>query len=170
MYQMLLKNIEKRKFIYAFSFILLSLLIFTFFNKNTNSIKNLSNNKIPFSRETELNLIRDFLFKQIKSPFEDIKHGIKKGDSIGKILKKYNVENAQIQEVIKQYKIYGKANQLLVGNTIDLTIEKNIISGGNSIIKFFIPITKVQVLKLKRMNLENSNQKKLLLSFIKKRL
>ena len=168
MYQMLLKNIEKRKFIYAFSFILLSLLIFTFFNKNTNSIKNLSNNKIPFSRETELNLIRDFLFKQIKSPFEDIKHGIKKGDSIGKILKKYNVENAQIQEVIKQYKIYGKANQLLVGNTIDLTIEKNIISGGNSIIKFFIPITKSTSIEIKKNEFGKLQSEKIITKLYKK--
>ena len=168
MYQMLLKNIEKRKFIYAFSFILFSLLILAFFNKNTNSIKNLGNNKISFSREEELNLIRDFLFKQIRSPFKDIRHGIKKGDSIGKILKKYNVENAQIQEVIEQYKIYGKANQLLVGNTIDLTVEKNIISGGNSIIKFFIPITKSTSIEIKKNEFGKLQSEKIITKLYKK--
>ena len=64
--------------------------------------------KNSFLKEDDINLIKEFLFTKIKSPFRDIKHEIKKGESIGKILKKYDVENSQIQEVINQYKIYRK--------------------------------------------------------------
>ena len=168
MYQIILKNLEKRKLVFVFSFILLSLLIFAVLNKNTSSIKNLGNNKISFLKEEELNVIRDFLFKQIKSPFKNIKHEIKKGDSIGKILRNYNVENSQIQEVIDQYKVYGKANQLLVGNVIDLTIEKNITSERNSIIKFFIPVTKSTSIEIKNNEFGKLQSEKIITKLYKK--
>ena len=168
MYQIILKNLEKRKLIFVFSFILLSLLIFAVLNKNTSSIKNLGNNKTSFLREEKLNIIRDFLFKQIKSPFKNIKHEIKKGDSIGKILRNYNVENSQIQEVIDQYKVYGKANQLLVGNVIDLTIEKNISSERNSIIKFFIPVTKSTSIEIKNNEFGKLQSEKIITKLYKK--
>ena len=168
MYQIILKNLEKRKLVFVFSFILLSLLIFAVLNKNTNSIKNLGNNKISFLKEEELNVIRDFLFKQIKSPFKNIKHEIKKGDSIGKILRNYNVESSQIQEVIDQYKVYGKANQLLVGNVIDLTIEKNITSERNSIIKFFIPVTKSTSIEIKNNEFGKLQSEKIITKLYKK--
>ena len=168
MYQIILKNLEKRKLVFVFSFILLSLLIFAVLNKNTSSIKNLGNNKISFLKEEELNVIRDFFFKQIKSPFKNIKHEIKKGDSIGKILRNYNVENSQIQEVIDQYKVYGKANQLLVGNVIDLTIEKNITSERNSIIKFFIPVTKSTSIEIKNNEFGKLQSEKIITKLYKK--
>ena len=53
MYQMIIKNLEKRKLIFLFSFILLSSLILTFVYKNTSLIKNLNNNKTSFLREEE---------------------------------------------------------------------------------------------------------------------
>ena len=168
MYQIIFKNLEKRKLIFIFIFVLLSLLIFAVLNKNTSSIKNLGNNKTSFLREEELNIIRDFLFKQIKSPFKNIKHEIKKGDSIGKILRNYNVENSQIQEVIEQYKVYGKANQLLVGNVIDLTIEKNITSERNSIIKFFIPVTKSTSIEIKNNEFGKLQSEKIITKLYKK--
>ena len=168
MYQIIFKNLEKRKLIFIFIFVLLSLLIFAVLNKNTSSIKNLGNNKTSFLREEELNIIRDFLFKQIKSPFKNIKHEIKKGDSIGKILRNYNVENSQIQEVIDQYKVYGKANQLLVGNVIDLTIEKNITSERNSIIKFFIPVTKSTSIEIKNNEFGKLQSEKIITKLYKK--
>ena len=115
-----------------------------------------------------MNIIRDFLFKQIKSPFKNIKHEIKKGDSIGKILRNYNVENSQIQEVIDQYKVYGKANQLLVGNVIDLTIEKNITSERNSIIKFFIPVTKSTSIEIKNNEFGKLQSEKIITKLYKK--
>ena len=168
MYQMIIKNVEKKKLIFLFSFILLSSLIFTFVYKNTSLIKNLDNNKTSFLREEDLNIIKNFLFKQIKSPFKDIAHEIKKGESIGKILRKYNIENSQIQEVISQYKVYGQANQLLVGNTINLIIKKNATKEKNSIIKFFIPVTKSTSIEIKNNEFSKLQSKKIITKFYKK--
>jgi len=168
MFQIIIKNLEKRKLIFLFSFILISSLILTFVYKNTILIKNLDNNKTSFLREEDLNVIKDFLFKQIKSPFKDIKHEIKKGESIGKILRKYNVKNTQIQEVISQYKLYGQTNQLLVGNVIDLTIEKNVTKEKNSIIKFFIPVTKSTSIEIKNNEFGKLQSKKIITKLYKK--
>jgi len=165
---MIIKNLEKRKLIFLFSFILLSSLIFTFVYKNTSLIKNLDNSKTSFLREEDLNVIKNFLFKQIKSPFKDIAHEIKKGESIGKILRKYNIENSQIQEVISQYKVYGQANQLLVGNTINLIIKKNATKEKNSIIKFFIPVTKSTSIEIKNNEFGKLQSKKIITKLYKK--
>ena len=70
MYQIILKNLEKRKLIFVFIFILLSLLIFAVLNKNTSSIKNLGNNKISFLKEEELNVIRTFCLNKSNLPLK----------------------------------------------------------------------------------------------------
>ena len=168
MYQTIVRGLEKRKIFVIFGFILLSLLIFTFVNKNTTSIKNLDSVKTSFLKEEDINLIKEFLFTKIKSPFQDIKHEIKKGESIGKILKKYDVKNSQIQEVINQYKIYAKTNQLLVGNTIDLTIEKKNSKEKGSIVNFFIPITKSTSIEIKNNELGKLESKKIITQLYKK--
>jgi murein DD-endopeptidase MepM/ murein hydrolase activator NlpD len=168
MYQTIVRGLEKRKIFVISSFILLSLLIFTFVNKNTTSIKNLDSVKTSFLKEEDINLIKEFLFTKIKSPFKDIKHEIKKGESIGKILKKYDVKNSQIQEVINQYKIYAKTNQLLVGNTIDLTIEKKNSKEKGSIVNFFIPITKSTSIEIKNNELGKLESKKIITQLYKK--
>jgi len=95
----------------------------------------------------ELNVIKEFLLRKINSPFINVDYEIKNGDSIQKILKKFKVQNKVIERVINLYKKYGDPNQLLVGNKIDIVVEKK-LSNNNTVAKFSVPKTKSTTIEI----------------------
>ena len=104
MYQILGKDVEKKKLILTFVGILLFFFLVSVVYKNDSSVQEKVSEKEYTLNQNDLKTIKEFFFKQIKSPFVNISHTIKSGDTIEKILKKYNVENRQIQSIINQYK------------------------------------------------------------------
>ena len=88
------------------------------------------------------------MLDKIKSPFTNLNYEIKKGDTIQKILQKLKVKNNDIQNIIQQYKKYGNPNQLLVGNKIEIIVEKIISTNKNTIVKFSVPITKSTTIEI----------------------
>ena len=111
MYQFFDKNREKVKY-YLISFlIIISILLVTVVYENEKKVGTKSTSiSIQYS---DFEPIKDFVLKKIKSPFININHEIKKGESIQSILKKYKIPNNEIQNVIIQYKKYSNPNKLL---------------------------------------------------------
>ena len=154
MYPLIKRNWDKTKPIALFALTAALLLLLTVVYKSDEKITKKSeiiNNKIE---ESDLINFKKFLLNQIKSPFINLNYEINKGDTIQKILKKHKVQNSEIQTVINRYKKYGNPNQLLVGNKIDIIIEKKKDGKNNSIIKFSVPITKSTTISITK-NEEN---------------
>ena len=103
MFQILRKNKDKAKYFATFTFVLIFLLLVTVVFKNDSGVK--SGEKIAFFQHPDLKSIKEFLLTKLKSPFINIDYEIKSGDSIQKILKKFQVQNNEIQTVINQYKL-----------------------------------------------------------------
>ena len=154
MYQLLKKNWDKSKHLTAFVITITLLLLLTVFYKSDEKVIKKSALIESSIKASDLKSFKKFLLNQIKSPFINLDYQINKGDSIQKILKKYKVQNSQIQTVINQYKKYGNPNTLLVGNKIDIIIEKNSDGIKNSIVKFSVPITKSTTIEITK-NEEN---------------
>ena len=140
MYNLTKTNWGKTKYFLLAAITLAVLILFTISNKNDEVIKDRTSN-ISY-RSSELSLIKDFFLSKIKSPFIVTDYEIKSGDSIQKILKSYKIKNKEIQNIINQYKKYGDPNRLLVGNKIGVIVEKKLPEKNNSIVNFFVPITK----------------------------
>ena len=140
MYNLIKTNWEKTKYFLLTAIILAVLVLFAISNKNDEVIKGSTSN-ISY-QGSELSLIKDFFLSKIKSPFIVTDYEIKSGDSIQKILKSYKIKNKEIQNIINQYKKYGDPNRLLVGNKIGVIVEKKLPEKNNSIVNFFVPITK----------------------------
>ena len=122
------------------------------------------------TKVADLKTFKEFLLNQIKSPFINLNYEIKKGDTIQKILKKYKVKNNDIQITINQYKKYGNPNQLLVGNKIDIIIEKNSPEEKNSIVKFSVPITKSTTIAIIKNEENKIISKKIITKLYKKKI
>ena len=123
MYQALKKNWDKAKYIIISGLIITFLFLLTVVYKSDERIvRKTESLKITYE-SPDLETFKKFIFKQIKSPFINLNYEIKKGDTIQKILKKYKVQNNEIQTVINQYKKYSNPNNLLVGNKIDITLK-----------------------------------------------
>ena len=148
MYEILKQNKEKAKYFALFTiFIILFLLLAVVFKND----KQVPVKKVDISIQQEnLESIKKFFLGKINSPFVNINYKIKGGDSIQSILKKLRIKNNEIQTVIKQYKKYGKSNQLLKGNIIEIIIKKNLSGEDNSIVKFSIPMTKSTTIEIVR--------------------
>ena len=166
MYQILKKNREKTIYFIVFTLFLASALLTTIFLKND---KNVLDEKINITvSDEEITLIKEFLLKKIKSPFTNIDYEIKSGDSIQKILRKFKVQNKEIQSVISQYKKYGNANQLLAGNKITMIIKENLSKKDTSIVKFSVPITKNTIIDITKDEKGEIFAKKIITKLYKK--
>jgi murein DD-endopeptidase MepM/ murein hydrolase activator NlpD len=168
MHRFILKNLENSKFLLIFSGILLIFLLIAIAYKNNSSIKNINTKSYQLEQGNNFILIKKYLLKQIKSPFININHEIKNGDTIGKILKKYNIKSNEIQKVIDQYQKYGKSNQLAIGNVINLVIDKSLSKEKYSITNFFIPITKSTSIEIKKNELGKLESKKIITQLYKR--
>ena len=80
------------------------------------------------------------------------------------------MQNRDVQTVINEYKKYGKPNQLLIGNKIDIIIEKNPSADKNSIIKFSVPITKSTNIEISKNTEGNIESKKIITKLYKKKV
>ncbi len=170
MYQAIKKNWEKTKPAVIFGFLLILLLLVAVVYKSDEKIKKKSETIENSVQNADLKKFKEFLLKQIKSPFINLNYIIQKGDTIGKILKKYEVKNKEIQEVIKNYKKYGKPNQLLIGNKIDIIIKKNHSEEKNSIVKFSVPITKSTTISITKNEDDKIVSKKIITKLYKKKI
>ena len=154
MYPLIKRNWDKTKPIALFALTAALLLLLTVVYKSDEKITKKSEVINSKKEESDLINFKKFLLNQIKSPFINLNYEINKGDTIQKILKKHKVQNSEIQTVINRYKKYGNPNQLLVGNKIDIIIEKKKDGKNNSIIKFSVPITKSTTISITK-NEEN---------------
>ena len=142
MFQVLKKNWDESKYLILSVIFITSILLLTVVYKSDEKIIKKTKTIGIYYESPDLKSFKEFLLNQIKSPFTNLNYEIKKGDTIQKILKKLKVQNNDIQNVIDQYKKYGNPNKLLVGNKIDIIVEKSLSTNKNTIVKFSAPITK----------------------------
>tara|TARA_Y100000590_G_scaffold468706_1_gene652672 strand:+ start:303 stop:1604 length:1302 start_codon:yes stop_codon:yes gene_type:complete len=146
MYQFFDRNLQKIKYLLFIVSSVVVLLLVAIAYKNDNTVKVRENN--VFLEDTSIEDIKKFLLSKIRSPFVNISYVVSSGDTIQKILKKFSVQNSEIQTVISNYKKYSNPNNLSKGNKIDIIVEKNLSRNKNSIVKFSVPITKSTTIEI----------------------
>ena len=170
MYQVLKKNWDKSKYLILSGIFIASILLLTVVYKSDEKIIKKSMT-IGISYENpDLKTFKEFLLNQIKSPFTNFNYEIKRGDTIQKILKKLEVQNNEIQNIINQYKKYGNPNQLLAGNEIDIIIKKNLSANKNTIEKFSVPITKSTTIAITKDEDNKITSNKIITKLYKKKI
>ena len=166
MLKVLRENWDKTKYLIISSLIIVFLFLLTVVYKSDEKI--IKKSEITISKDLET--FKKFLLNQIRSPFISLNYEIKKGDTIQKILKKYKVQNNEIQTVINQYKKYSNPNNLLVGNKIDITIEEDVSKTKGSIVKFAIPITRSTTISITKNEENKIVSKKIITKLYKKKI
>ena len=169
MYRVLKKNWDKSKYlILSGIFATLILLLTVVYKSDERIIKKSESIEISYE-SPDLKTFKKFLLNQINSPFTNLNYEIKNGDTIQKILKKLKVQNNEIQTVINQYKKYGNPNQLLVGNIINIIIEKNLTTNKNFVVKFSVPVTKSTTIGIIRDEDNKITSQKIITKLYKKK-
>jgi len=169
MLRIIKKNIEITKFFLLFWAIVISVFLLTLYFKTDTKITRKSDRISALTDNSDIKSFKEFLIRQIKSPFKNISYVINKGDTIQKILKKHKIENNEIQTVIKQYEKFGKPDQLLVGNKIDIVVKKK-QEEVNSIIKFFVPLSKSIAIEITKNEENKITSKKIITKLYKNKV
>ena len=170
MYETLKRNWGKAKFILLSGCIIFFLLLLAVVYKSDEKITKISGSNTNFYDGSDLKKFKQFILDQIKSPFTNINYKIKKGDTIQKILQQYKIQNSEIQTVINQYKKYGNPSRLLVGNKIDIIVEKILPENNNAIIKFSVPVTKSTTIEITKNTENKITSKKIITKLYKKKI
>ena len=169
MYETLKRNWGKAKFILLSGCIIFFLLLLTVVYKSDEKVTKISDSNTNLYDASDLKTFKQFILDQIKSPFTNIDYKIKKGDSIQKILREYKIQNNEIQTVINQYKKYGNPNRLLVGNKIDIIVEKTLPPNKNLLLKFSVPVTKSTTIEITKDSENQIISKKIITKLYKKK-
>jgi murein DD-endopeptidase MepM/ murein hydrolase activator NlpD len=170
MYHFIRKNWDKNKHILLFVLILFSVLLFAVVNKSDKRILKKSQIDINSYELSDLKKFKEFIYSKINSPFTNISYTIQKNDTIQKILQKYKIKNSEIQTVINQYKKYGRPNQLMIGNKIDIIIETRNKEKNSSILNFSVPVTKSTTIEISKDSEDNIISKKIITKLYKKKV
>ena len=166
MFEIVDRNKQKITYFFIISLIGTILLLLALSFKNDDKV--LTKTRDLSSINVEIDSIKEFLLSQIQSPFTNINYKIQKGDTIQKILKKYQIDNREIYNIINKYKKYGNPSKLLSGNTINIVIEKKLPENKNSITKFFLPLTNSSSIEITKDEDNNFVSKKIITKLYKK--
>ena len=93
------------------------------------------------------------ILNNLEPKYVDIEHKISKGDTLDKILKRYEISQDEIKKLKKVLKQKNNINELELNKTIKFTIEKN---KKIQIINFEFPVNKKKKVYLTK-NLENED-------------
>ena len=114
-------------------------------NQKSENEKNLEN----FFKSEEFSNIKGSFFKNLKSPYLEFTYNIENNDSIGKILKKFKVQDVEVQKVIEGLK-KKKLTNIYAGRRLNIVLKK-LDDGTNSIVKVLYPINNTLSVEIKKI-------------------
>ena len=124
---MTIKDDHKAFFLKKYSiftlFFLFFLVIFNFISDPVNVPIKIN---IEVTKEDEKNLFKklseDFLDNKISSPYKRYRYTIKNNDSIGKVLKKYNISSKEVQFITSELR-KRKLTNIYVGRELKIVLK-----------------------------------------------
>ena len=129
--------------------IIVILFLITFQNSARNNLKT---NNIELINNLYFNKTLKYFYSNLNPKNKEINHRILEGENINKILKKYNLDTKENEEISKVLFENKEIKNLKINNIIEISIDQS----KNKVLKFSIPLSKTKNLILSR----NINQSK----------
>ena len=129
--------------------IIVILFLITFQNSARNNLKT---NNIELINNLYFNKTLKYFYSNLNPKNKEINHRILEGENINKILKKYNLDTKENEEISKVVFENKEIKNLKINNIIEISIDQS----KNKVLKFSIPLSKTKNLILSR----NINQSK----------
>jgi len=152
---------------YPFYFFLISIFFVVYaviLNQIKFSTELKENNFNSFLKSNEFNNIKELIFENIKSPYKEYSYTVKNNDTLEKVLKKYNIDNAEINNLISEI-VEKKLTSISPGATIQIVTKQE--KETNKIISLFYQIDAITSVEVKR-NKDTFNVSKIVLELNKK--
>ena len=158
---------NKKKYLFYFFIIAIFFVIYgVIFNQINTHAKLKENNFNSFLISEEFNTIKDYFFKNVKSPYKMYDYTVKNNDTLEKILKKYNISNSEINNLISKI-IKKKLSSISTGAQIQIITKEE--KEAEQIISLSYPIDSVTSVEIKR-NRDEFEISKIVLKLNKKEI
>ena len=128
-------------------------------NINETNIKNLINN--IYFKKTLSNI-----FNQLEPKYERVDHLISKGETLSYILKKYSVNNEELELVKKSLINKYKINSLKINDILQFTIDRS----SQKIVELSYPVSKTKKIYLLRNEDQNIFNEKVVTTQLTKKI
>ena len=139
--------IKKKYLIYSF----LLLLFFTIYVLILNQIKNYAelkqNNFNTFLKSNEFNNIKNYIFKNLNSPYQEFTYTVQNNDTIDKVLRKFDVDVNDIKNITAQI-ANKKLSNIFINTEIRIITKED--QGINKLVSFFYPVDEITSVEVKR--------------------
>jgi murein DD-endopeptidase MepM/ murein hydrolase activator NlpD len=135
---------------YPFYFFIMIIFFFTYavvLNQFKSYTQLKENNFNSFLKSEEFNNIKEFVFDNIKSPYKEYSHDIKNKDTLEKILKKYDIDVTEINNLTNEI-IKRKLSNISPGSQIKITTKEE--NGSKKVINLFYPIDAITSVEVRR--------------------
>ena len=138
---------KKKYLLYFFAVAIFFIVYAIIFNQIKTQTKLKETNFNSFLKSEEFINIKEFIFKNIKSPYNEYNHIVGSNDNLEKILKKYNIDNTEINNLINEI-IKKKLTNISLGEQIQIITKEE--KGTKQIISLFYPIDIITSVKVMR--------------------
>ena len=143
-----LSSFIKKKYLF-YSFLLL--LFFTIYVLILNQIKNYAelkqNNFNTFLKSNEFNNIKNYIFKNLNSPYQEFTYTVQNNDTIDKVLRKFDVNVNDVKNITAEI-ANKKLSNIFINTEIKIIIKED--QGINKLVSFFYPIDEITSVEVKR--------------------
>ena len=100
------------------------------------------------SKSKEFSNLSSFIISKINSPYFEIKYSIENNDTIEKILKKFNVNNAEVKNISNKLK-QKKLSNIYTGRKLSIILKKK-ENGTNSVVNLLFPINNTTSIEIRK--------------------
>ena len=143
-----LSSFIKKKYLF-YSFLLL--LFFTIYVLILNQIKNYAelkqNNFNTFLKSNEFNNIKNYIFKNLNSPYQEFTYTVQNNDTIDKVLRKFDVDVNDVKNITAEI-ANKKLSNIFINTEIKIITKED--QGINKLVSFFYPIDEITSVEVKR--------------------
>ena len=140
--------LNQREYFFYFFLITIFFIVYALILNQIKSHTTLKENNFnTFLESNEFSNIQKFIFKNIKSPYKEYNYTVKNNDTLEKILKKYNIDNDEINKIAGKI-IKKKLSNIYVGAQIQIITKEE--KETNKIISLFYPIDEITSVEIKR--------------------
>ncbi len=146
----MISNFQTRFGIVIYSVIFIAILVVYIVTLNSINNQKSENEKnlVEFFETGRLLNIKQTLFNNLNNPYLEFKYNIEMNDSIGKILRKFKIDDNEISQITKGLK-EKKLTNIYAGRELNIIIKK-LESGKNSIVNILYPINNTLSVEIRK--------------------
>ena len=140
---------NQKKYLFYFFSLIVFFLIYALIINQIKSYTEVKENNFKFFLESnEFNNIKQFVFKNLNSPYKEYNYIVENNDTIEKILKKHNVADADINSIAASV-VEKKLSNIFSKTKVKIIIKEE--SKVNKIVSLSYPINEITTVEIKRI-------------------